>query len=202
MTRYCPICAKPDTKTEFSGELCLSCAQERLPLFPTTRVTICSQCEIVIDKARKRKEWGMGEELARLLKLKSKNPVFSPDFSSVEYDSSSGRVKQPLLIIIEKSYCTVCSRASSQYFEAIIQVRGDEDNVVRMGKRIEKKLLERTFIPRMEILKEGIDFYCGSRKDAIIALNSLALGFFRTEKLAGMKEGSKIYRTTLLVRLE
>jgi NMD protein affecting ribosome stability and mRNA decay len=64
-----------------------------------------------------------------------------------------------------------------------------------------KKLQERTFIPKMEELKEGVDIYCGSRNEAIATLNVFKLGFLRTEKLAGEKNGKRLYRTTLLVRL-
>ena len=110
-------------------------------------------------------------------------------------------MSQPLTLLFEKRICTECSRSSSQYFEAIIQLRGDPIKVGRMAGMMTNKLEERTFIPKIEELKEGLDIYCGSRNEAIAALNVFKLGFLRTEKLAGEKNGKRLYRTTLLVRL-
>jgi NMD protein affecting ribosome stability and mRNA decay len=73
--------------------------------------------------------------------------------------------------------------------------------VERMERLLIRSIESRSFIPKIEELREGIDIYCGSRNEAIAALNTQSLGFLRTEKLAGEKNGRRLYRTTLLVRL-
>ncbi len=202
MTRYCPTCGKPDTGHEFSGEMCVDCAIGRLPPLPNVHVSICQKCGSVIDKGNKRKEMTVEQEVTRLLKLKTEHPVYSEGFLSVEYDTRYGRISMPLTLLMEKRLCADCSRSNSQYFEAIIQVRGDDrKKVERMAERLLLRLQEKSFVPKIEELKEGIDLYCGSRNEAIAALNSQKLGFLRTEKLAGEKDGKRLYRTTLLVRL-
>lgn len=201
MVRFCPVCGKPDSGQQFIGELCLDCASGRLKPFPTIHILICQKCGEVIEKGNRRKNTTIDAEAERLLKLKGTDPVFSPTHTSVEYDSDYGRVSQPLTLLFEKRICTECSRSSSQYFEAIVQLRGEPAKVARMAEMMSKKLQERTFIPKMEELKEGVDIYCGSRNEAIATLNVFKLGFLRTEKLAGEKNGKRLYRTTLLVRL-
>ena len=201
MARFCPICGKPESKGEFSGELCVDCALSRLPQLENVHVAICQKCGRVVDRGNKPKEIGIEGEATRILKLKGAAPLYSDGFASVEYDTRYGRISRPLTLLLEKRLCTECSRSNSQYFEAIVQLRGDGGKVARMAERILLRLREKSFVPKIEELKEGIDLYCGSRNEAIAALNSHKLGFMRTEKLAGEKNGKRLYRTTLLVRL-
>ncbi len=201
MARFCPICGISDEKVPFHGELCLQCAKGRVSPLPTVRITVCSKCGTIMDKARKKKETKLEDEVARLLKLRQKNPSLSKDCTEISYDTPAGRISQPLLLLSDKSICTDCGRAGTQYFEAIIQLRGPENKVERMLNLISRRLEETTFIPKIAELKEGIDIYVGSRNEAIASLNSYELGFLRTEKLAGEKNGKRLYRTTLLVRL-
>lgn len=202
MARFCPICGKPDSSVPFHAELCMECAKEKIAPFSTVRVRVCAKCGEVIDKARKKKGIKFPEEVSRQLKLKSSNPKYSADFTSVEYDTHAGRFSQGILALTDKFQCVDCSRAGSQYFEAIIQIRADDRRKIeRMADILTKRVESRSFIPKIEELKEGIDIYCGSRNEAIAALNAQKLGFVRTEKLAGEKNGKRLYRTTLLVRL-
>jgi NMD protein affecting ribosome stability and mRNA decay len=202
MARYCPTCGKSDSDAPFHGELCMECAKERIGELPTVRVTICAKCGEVMDRGRKKKKLSIQGEATRLLKLKDAAPVFSEDLTSVEYDTPTGRIKRDVLVLVQKEQCADCSRSHSQYFEAIIQVRGgDRLKVERVADILIKRVESRSFVPKIEELKEGIDIYCGSRNEAIAALNAQKLGFMRTEKLAGEKNGKRLYRTTLLVRL-
>jgi NMD protein affecting ribosome stability and mRNA decay len=201
MARFCPFCGIPESQRQFIGESCLECSMKRIPPLPNLRISLCSKCGELIDKGRKKKGVSIEEELIRLLKLKGKNAVYRPDKFEVEYDSAGGRVSQTVLVIASKTQCTVCSRASSQYFEAIIQLRGERKRVEKMADRLCEQLNKKTFIPKIDELHEGLDLYCGSRNEAIAALNVFSLGYIRTEKLSGQKDGKRLYRTTLLVRL-
>ena len=195
------MCGKPETQAQFIGEFCHSCAATRLGEFAPVRITVCSKCGAIIDKARKKKDAKLGEEVIRLLKLKQKDAEFDEKNSQVTYDSSMGRVTQPVLILTEKSQCVVCGRAGTQYFEAIVQLRGPEKRVSMMADWVIKRIQSRSFVPKVVELKEGIDVYCGSRNEAIASLNQFDLSYVRTEKLAGERNGKRLYRTTLLVRL-
>lgn len=201
MPRFCPMCGKSDLQVPFYGELCTECARSHIEPLPPVRISLCSKCGALIDKARKKKTASFEEEVARILRLKQKNPLFDAAKSEISYDTPTGRMAQSVLLLTDKSMCVDCGRAGSQYFEAIIQLRGPENKVHRMAGMMTKRLEQATFIPKIEELKEGLDIYCGSRNEAIAALNVFELGFLRTEKLAGERDGKRLYRTTLLVRL-
>lgn len=201
MVRYCPTCGKPDSQIAFYGEMCVECGKSRIESFPPVRITVCSKCGHLMDKARKKKEASVQDEVARQLKLRQNNVLFDEAASEITYDAPYGRLTRPVLLLTDKSICAVCSRAGSQYFEAIIQLRGPENKIERMLNLISRRLEQTTFIPKIEELKEGLDIYVGSRNEAIAALNTYELSFLRTEKLAGEKNGKRLYRTTLLVRL-
>ncbi|VVB99646.1 NMD3 family protein [uncultured archaeon] len=195
------MCGKSDEKVPFYGELCVECAKSKIETLPTVRISVCTKCNSLLDKARKRKNSKPEEEIFRILKMRQKNPSLNAEKTEISYDTPTGRVTQPVLIIIGKSICVDCGRTGSQYFEAIIQLRGHKGKIERMLDMISRKLEEKTFIPKTVELKEGIDIYVGSRNEAIAALNAFQLSFLRTEKLAGEKNGKRLYRTTLLVRL-
>ncbi len=200
MVRFCPICGKADKKASFHGELCLKCAKARLKPFPRVEVKICTETNKVIDKAGKTKKISIEDEITRLLKIKETNPVYSKDLASVEYDTPYGRIKQEIEVAFVKSLSRERALARTQYFEAIIQLRGNEKKIEKYFKLLTRQIGRKSFIAKVEELKEGLDLYCGARQAAISALNEYSLPYLRTEKLAGEKEGKRIYRTTLLVR--
>ncbi|VVC01646.1 NMD3 family protein [uncultured archaeon] len=195
------MCGKADSQAEFLGELCVSCAESRMPDFPAVKVMFCPKCHSLLDRGRKKKDATLSEEVVRLLKLKGKNAVLDEAKGEIEYDAGHGRIKRKVLLLIDKAQCTDCDKAGSQYFEAIIQLRGDGKKVGKMADSLVRKLEKRTFVPKIEELHEGLDIYCGSRNEAISSLNAFSLPYVRTEKLAGQRDGKRLYRTTLLVRL-
>lgn len=201
MARYCPICGKSDQHVPFHGEFCMDCAKERVRELPSAKVFFCPKCHSLLDRGRKKKGTTLSEEVIRLLKLKRSNAEFDEKTNDIEYDTPQGRIKQKITLLTDKNQCVDCDRSGSQYFEAIVQLRGDERKIEKMTGMIVNKIEQKSFVPKIEELKEGIDIYCGSRNEAIATLNSFALGFLRTEKLAGQREGKRLYRTTLLVRL-
>jgi NMD protein affecting ribosome stability and mRNA decay len=198
MVRFCPICGRSENDSVFYGEFCKDCAIENLKPFKPVKIFICKKCRHVSSKAGVRKEISINEELARLLKIKDKNPMFDSARTTVEYDGDYGRVIQKVNVIFKNIVCKDCSQKHSSYFEAIIQLRGKKEEIAKYSKLLISKL----DISKIEELKEGIDIYCKSREQAISTLNSYRLGFLRTEKLAGEKNGKRLYRTTLLVRFE
>ena len=195
------MCGKSDATAQFHGEMCIECAKTKIGEFSTVRVRVCQKCGEVINKGRGVKGIKFEDEVSRQLRIKSSHPKYNEDYTSVEYDTFYGRFTQGIVVLTEKFQCLMCARAGSQYFEAIVQLRGDPRRIESMGRRLIARIESRSFIPKIEELKEGIDIYCGSRNEAISALNSQELGFLRTEKLAGEKNGKRLYRTTLLVRL-
>ena len=98
------------------------------------------------------------------------------------------------------------------YYEAVLQLRGSEEKVRKMQSRIEKKIGEMrplhkgAFISEQGIKKVlgGIDIRIGSKEIAWkLAMDIKSL--YKTEikksyTLVGARQGSRIYRTTILMR--
>ncbi|MEM4348762.1 MAG: NMD3-related protein [Candidatus Anstonellaceae archaeon] len=201
MPRFCPICGQPDSAVSFLGEFCFSCASKKMRQSYKVSITICQRCNSILDRARKKKECTLQQEVLRLLKLKDERVSVSEDLKKIIIQTEAGELFHPLKVSLQKSVCLECGKAASQYFEAIIQLRGDFRLIDKKANQIYSCLQKSTFISKIEHLKEGIDIHVGSRKEAISCLNLLGLGFLRTEKLAGQRQGRRLYRTTLLVRL-
>ncbi|MCX8196891.1 MAG: 60S ribosomal export protein NMD3 [Candidatus Micrarchaeota archaeon] len=201
MPRFCPLCGGSDSQKDFIGELCVSCAADKIDNFPPISVSVCASCHSVLDKAKKRKRCSLDEEIVRILKLKDFSPHFSQDYKSVFFQVEGNWISKPIKVNIIRMVCFECGKRSSQYFEAIIQLRGEEAKISKYLNLLCFALEKTTFVSKIESLKEGIDIYVGSRREAISALNKLGLPFLRTEKLAGQRQGKRLYRTTLRVRL-
>ena len=78
---------------------------------------------------------------------------------------------------VNKSVCTVCSKFSSGYYEAVIQMRADSrlisDDEIGTADKIVRDKIERlsnknrmAYISQRVEMKEGIDYYVGSYKAA------------------------------------
>ncbi|HVN65768.1 MAG TPA: 60S ribosomal export protein NMD3 [Methanomicrobiales archaeon] len=112
--------------------------------------------------------------------------------------------------------CDRCSRISGGYFEGVVQVRADgraispreREVAARIASEVEERLLERgarlSFISRMTE-EEGLDIIVGENAmgEEIAREVTGALGGRYTvhTKLAGEKDGRRVYRITYSVRL-
>jgi NMD protein affecting ribosome stability and mRNA decay len=92
---------------------------------------------------------------------------------------------------------------SGGYFEAIVQLRGENRERLRQfGASLEKRLSEKTFVSKVDEKKEGIDLYIGSSKAVVADFSNRGIKALISRKLFGKdKEGRTTYRTTFLVRL-
>lgn len=127
----------------------------------------------------------------------------------MEYQES-----QQVEVRVILSLCPYCTRESSRYFEAILQVRGEEkldddflgeiDNYVRElldSMKDEKN----AFISDFKLLKGGLDYYMGSNRIAakisIQLINRYGGAMGESPKLVGRKEGRDMYRVSYSVRI-
>lgn len=112
--------------------------------------------------------------------------------------------------------CTDCSRQSGGYFKAILQARGAEGLSRQRKAMIKEKVLTmadtivkddpKAFISKITDLKEGVDFYFGSKKAArkIARAIKQEMGGHISEsaKLMGRdRQGKDIYRISIALRL-
>jgi NMD protein affecting ribosome stability and mRNA decay len=102
-------------------------------------------------------------------------------------------------ILLKKLKCDNCIKLSGGYYEASIQVRGDQQDWIM--KKIEK-LLPGEMLTGVHKLKEGYDVRIVDKKVAFRIMAVLREKFTVKEsyKLVGQKQGKKLYRNFYAVR--
>jgi nonsense-mediated mRNA decay protein 3 len=209
MERVCPRCGALSGTKKFFGDFCEDCYLDTINLkFPARiEIQVCKIC----GKARLSK-WGELNK-TNLESIVKKNVEGNYDSFHVSHlagdqyevtflvsrGSNYFEVKRRFLLKRNKSICEDCSRATSGYYEAIIQVRGR--NAQRWAGKIMRELRGRTFVSKYLELNEGIDIYVGSKKEAAKALSALERKPTTSDKLYGVKDGRRVYRRTYCVRV-
>lgn len=207
MELICPKCGVSNREAPFSGPFCIKCRPVEIDCPKRMEFIRCSKCK----RVRLKGNWVEADEakLAKEVISKCKGDFMSGtyDFRKQEATFFVGDrrqvfpVKQKIKVNVVKNICPECSRKSGGYYEGIIQLRGKKGKVKKAQRDLKKMLLKRTFITKEEELKEGVDLYIGESKAVVELLAELGLKAKITRKLAGQKEGKRLYRTTFLIRL-
>jgi NMD protein affecting ribosome stability and mRNA decay len=102
-----------------------------------------------------------------------------------------------------KELCPECRLQSGGYHEAVIQFRGPREKAVRLAQKAVKKIGAKTGITSLKEDKHGADVLVVRKRPAIEFVQSLGKDFKQTRKLVTQtRDGKRVYRTTLCVRLE
>ncbi len=116
-------------------------------------------------------------------------------------------------IKLTRKLCESCSYRSGGYYEATLQLRGDEDFLADMLELVEKMtdkwraFDKKSFITSMEGVRGGIDVKLGS-KSLAKKIVSQAKKYKKdivikcSKKLKTVKDGKKIYRYTFAVKVD
>ena len=214
MRKICPRCGADDSKKRFIGLFCEDCYAERLDISIERNITIstCRKC----GRVHLGNEWvpPTRQNIERILKRSIKGKYESVRFivpESGEGDSTAVfliRAGDGFVEVVRQftlsRHLTLCeddSRATSGYYEAIIQVRcHDLSKSASLAEKIKNEISRKSFVTRFEESKYGFDIYVGSNKVAAAALETLGLKAERSAKLHGVKDGQRIYRITYCVR--
>ncbi|MFH1447715.1 MAG: NMD3-related protein [Candidatus Micrarchaeota archaeon] len=209
MDKLCPKCGSLSSQKKFIGVFCVDCHPSRLNLkYPQiSDIPLCKSCGRV--KARGWTEKNMKNiESFILSKCKGKfsevRLLLEPKPQIVfviEVDNSSIRISKDIEIRYRECLCPECTRTVSGYYEAIIQLRGDRGTIEKFQNRLLKKLERKTSVPKIEEPKEGIDIYVVSKEKTLEVLSDFGKKFKTSNKLFGVKDGQRVYRTTFCVRL-
>lgn len=200
MPKQCPKCGVMDTEKSFMDSFCTGCyLSMNMPTLPA-KITIyrCRACGNERFTA-----WTTPVDESIAHELRSKR-FGTPEVRleerrvMVKYNDISTEFCIPLKV--KDSICNTCSQKSAGYYEAIIQLRGKYAHDRIFAGKIMRQLEHLTFIPKTEELKEGLDIYVGSKQAVVAVLTALNLRLMTSNKLYGVKDGRRIYRTTFLVR--
>jgi len=203
----CPKCGKTSDQTQFIGPFCLKCSPIRLEAPRAFSIELCGKC----GKMRIARDWVKYEDeiINRLFKRKCRGDFFKVEYDPrietatffVEKEGNIFKMERVVKYEPTKSICTNCTRKGSNYFEAIVQLRGRPERMAKYEKILTEALNKKTFIIKTEDLKEGRDLYVGSTKEVLSLCHELGLRTVISRKLHGVKQGKRIYRTTFLLRL-
>ncbi|OYT64007.1 hypothetical protein B6U67_01215 [Methanosarcinales archaeon ex4484_138] len=236
----CPRCGRP--AKELHQSLCEKCYAETLTLIEhprTIKINVCPACtayrtgkkwinpeketdlnKIIINIAEKNIKIHEDAEDPKVT-LKIENLGNTTCTVQIHADATvyNNQItyNDELVLRIQRETCNICSRLAGGYYEAIIQLRGEnhiptdeeiEEYTEKIDKLIEKiheKGDSTAFITKTIKRKRGTDFYIGSNHAArqitqkITAEDGTTLT--RSPKLVGRKDGKEIYRTTYALRI-
>ena len=107
--------------------------------------------------------------------------------------------------------CDICSRKSGNYYEGNIQVRGNLIKAKEIKDYIERKTTEykdnyeNCFLLDLAQSKHGFDMKFGSRKSVTKIIREIKNNFNveikESFEMAGMKDGAKLSRKTIAIRV-
>ncbi len=204
----CPKCGKSSKETRFMEAFCVECYPYNLKTPEKIEIEICKRC----GKMRLKGEWVEynSKKLEEYIAGKCKG-----EFESVEYNAdnetavftvrkgdSEARVERNIPFKKQIVICPTCSKIAGGYFEAIIQLRGNENEIKKYKNILSRMLGRRTFISKIDEKKEGTDLFVGSTRVVLETIAELGLKRKITRKLSGAKQGKRFYRTTFLLRFE
>ncbi|MEM0438029.1 MAG: NMD3-related protein [Candidatus Micrarchaeia archaeon] len=200
MRKQCPQCGAASDSVKFIGSFCEPCFFSlNAPCLPD-HITIyeCRECG-----GERIKQWG--EEIATAVAHALRSKVFGIPKVSIKGDAANIRYEGlPRVFTVrlkrKESLCDACSQKFSGYYEGIIQLRGRYARDPQFVDSLLRKLERATFVQKVVELKEGIDIYYGDRAITRSILSAMKLKPKVSNKLYGVKDGQRVYRTTFLIR--
>lgn len=213
--KLCPSCGEKDKP--FVGAFCVDCFAKK-PLAEITakglELQICPKC----GRVKEGSAWKeFSEEIVEeLVERKAKSQY--PFKLAISFNQAKGYLasKADFVFTVEgtpvkqtryfeiplvKDLCIDCSRQSGGYKEAIVQIRGyEERRAQRIVRILEEKLEGKTFWKTEFKKNGGVDLITGGKNVTLDAVRSLRLPFSMTHKLAGVRQGKKIFLVTVLIK--
>lgn len=232
---FCVECGK---EGDLIGPLCPECYSKKhvratLPEF--VDVTVCAHCSSFLIGDKWVETDSLKDAAERLLRssldvpagidvawfdvrLDEKDERTFEATVSADLDAEGHVFRRELTatVRVKRASCTECSKQKGSYFEAIIQVRGDNRTLDAAGlEEVQKHVVARVeairadarevFISRMERVKGGLDFYLSTIQSARIVARELqemyTAEYGESPSLWGRRGGQDVHRVTFLVRL-
>jgi len=195
---FCPECG--ETNAEMVDGICKNCFLKKYQLLKIPEnitVTVCSHCNAKLEEGKWKESYIPEEEI--IYRALEKNieidKLAENEEIELEIDQMRGTIAECYIeavadvlgekiveshnsnVKINHSVCPDCSKKSSGYFEAVVQLRADKrefnpEEIKNIDELIQKTILKQSkkdklaYIPQIAKLKEGRDYYIGSLKSA------------------------------------
>ena len=176
----CPRCGK--NVERMYENLCLQCYIERLPVQ-----------EVVVRRCKVCNRYFVSKKVFD--DLEDAKSFYVKEFLSKKFGEIAELFPKDKMKLFEKEIvCEECKKFFSRKVEVIIQLRG------KLSKEIVKK-----YNLSVEEVKGGFDVKFYDKRFAYELINKLKkkynLSIKISKKLVGLKEGKRVYRDTILVRI-
>jgi len=187
------------------GNFCKKCFLEKESLFriKNFRITKCDVCGSFYE----RRKIEIGDAIKKRLITKHKIKGIRISYRkhgnhiSAEIECSgiikpfSKAEKKTVDIIVDTRKCDDCTKLAGNYYEAVLQIRGDN------REKILEMIKQSNALCYIRDVDKGYDVRLVKKHDAAKVANILKLYMIkRTAKLVGEKDGKKIYRAYYSIR--
>lgn len=203
----CPRCGSNDQEKEFVESFCIDCLPIKIENPNKFEYERCKKCER-IKVVTYWKPFDISEIQKNIVsKCRGEFEDVKVDFDTSELVFNLGEkrknveLRRKIEMSIKTTICPDCNKISGGYFEAVIQLRGEEKKVERTAKKVLEMVGNKTFLSRTEETENGIDLLFGSSKAIVGIVNELGYRVTITKKLVGQEQGKRLFRTTFLIRL-
>lgn len=204
----CPKCGRKSSDVAFMEAFCAECYPVNVKVPGKISITACKRCSRMLLGG----EWVPYSEKAigRYVAERCRGGFSDADYDlqrqvavfTVRRGESEVKVERAVPVEVLWTTCRECSKVSGGYFEAIVQLRGDEAKVAKYREKFIAALSKKTFIAKEKPEKAGgIDLYIGSSRAVFGLMQELGLDAKITRKLVGAEQGKRKYRTTFAIRL-
>ncbi len=212
MPKYCPTCGNSSDRVKFFGNFCEDCARakflEKLPKI--VEIVTCKRCGKIKAGGSFVPPNGNNTELAIKPQIgKYAVHLIDYDANSAKIDVSEetphGRLAVELTIEIrqKKALCDMCYKKACNYYEAVIQLRGNNYKIARFIERITRFFdMNNEFVGKIERADDGSNVYLSNKRLAQAYISKNRLHSTNSFTLAGVKNGKRIYKNTYAIRYE
>lgn len=212
MDKICPRCGAKSGEKKFVENFCIDCFKTYIDVDTPAAVEIplcrtCGRVKLSGGWSDKNDE-SIGKFVLKHCDAKyeeAKTKIADDGACEVSFkitaQGATIEVDEKIGIKYTSTLCDKCTRQTSGYFEAIIQLRGSEEKVSRMRDKLEKAMDRDSFISKVKESDRGVDLYVGSKQVAAEAISAFKLKPKISNKLHGVRDGQRIYRTTFSIRV-
>lgn len=232
---FCVECGK---EGELIGPLCLDCHSKKhvhATLPPFVDVVLCAHCSslevedrwVEVGSVKEAIEQSVGRAVtvpkevsvqSLQIQLSEKDERTFEASVDVRLESHGHEFGRSLTTTarLRRGACKECSKQKGSYFEAILQLRGDDRVLNRSNEdAMRHQVLDRVdalradsreiFVSKVERVRGGLDFYFSTAQAARIVARELqdlrCAEYKESTSLWGRREGREVFRVTFLVRL-
>lgn len=223
--KVCPKCGRTEEDVPFIGYFCRDCYLEDHPLVHVPEkleMPYCVMCErIYVGRWTEFSLDAVRDWLRKRIRADVDHPHISFSFPEVDEDriafvyivrgtveGTSVEIPGEGEIKLKKTLCPRCARESGGYYEAVIQIRGEDvyDHAEEIARMIVREKGEYNFVSKIIERKEGIDLYVGSRKIADKVAKKIERRYgikpVRSYTLVTEKDGKRLYRLTVALHFK